>query len=403
MPRKKKAVPKYGTCVIGGVVYYRTRITDADGRRVSLYAKTPEELQKKAEETKELIKTQQFRRENPTVNEYCDRWLAIQKNRLKFSTYQDYEWKVKKYIKDPLGRMYMASITQDDVNMAISPALTMSESVYRSTQMLFKLIFAAAEDSNVIDKSPCNKLPAKGGKPQKERKALTDEQVQKLLSAIKGLPPYPFVMLGLYAGLRREEILGLQWDCVHLDDPAPFVSVRRAWHIEHNRPVVTNELKTPAAKRDIPIPTPLKKCLEEVKKNSKSLYVVANREGEPLSGTQFRRVWKYIETRTAKERTYTRYINGQAIKHVVTPKIGESAAHNKNVIYALDFEVTPHQLRHTYITNLIHAGVDPKTVQFLAGHERSQITMDIYAKAKYNNPEALYPVVTAAFEPPKGE
>ena len=30
--------------------------------------------------------------------------------------------------------------------------------------------------------------------------------------AIYGLPPYVFVMLGLYAGLRREEILGLQWD-----------------------------------------------------------------------------------------------------------------------------------------------------------------------------------------------
>ena len=27
------------------------------------------------------------------------------------------------------------------------------------------------------------------------------------------------------------------------------------------------------------------------------------------------------------------------------------------------------QLRHTCITNLIHAGVDPKTVRYLAGHE----------------------------------
>lgn len=52
---------------------------------------------------------------------------------------------------------------------------------------------------------------------------------------------------------------------------------------------------------------------------------------------------------------------------------------------SLDFQVTPHQLRHTYITNLIHASVDPKTVQYLAGHESSKITMDIYAKVKYNN------------------
>ena len=38
-------------------------------------------------------------------------------------------------------------------------------------------------------------------------------------------------------------------------------------------------------------------------------------------------------------------------------------------MYTLDFTVTLHQLRHTYITNLIYSGIDPKTVQYLAGHE----------------------------------
>lgn len=43
------------------------------------------------------------------------------------------------------------------------------------------------------------------------------------------------------------------------------------------------------------------------------------------------------------------------------------------------------------------AGVDPKTVQYLAGHENSKTTMDIYAKIKYNKPEELLGVVNAAF------
>lgn len=59
--------------------------------------------------------------------------------------------------------------------------------------------------------------------------------------------------------------------------------------------------------------------------------------------------------------------------------------------------MTPHQLRHTYITNLLYAGVDPKTVQYLAGHENSKTTMDIYAKVKYNKPEELFGVVNSAF------
>ena len=65
--------------------------------------------------------------------------------------------------------------------------------------------------------------------------------------------------------------------------------------------------------------------------------------------------------------------------------------------YTLDFDVTPHQLRHTYITNLLYAGVDPKTVQYLAGHENSKTTMDIYAKVKYNKQEELFVVVNGAF------
>ena len=85
------------------------------------------------------------------------------------------------------------------------------------------------------------------------------------------------------------------------------------------------------------------------------------------------------------------------IYDTVTPVLGEKAAHNGKVVYSLDFQVTPHQLRHTYITNLIHASVDPKTVQYLAGHENSKITMDIYAKVKYNKPDELAGILGGAF------
>lgn len=74
------------------------------------------------------------------------------------------------------------------------------------------------------------------------------------------------------------------------------------------------------------------------------------------------------------------------------------AAHNGHVFYSLDFNVTPHQLRHTYITNLIHASADPKTVQYLAGHGNNKITMDIHAKVKQIN-EQLAGVINAAFDP----
>lgn len=85
----------------------------------------------------------------------------------------------------------------------------------------------------------------------------------------------------------------------------------------------------------------------------------------------------------------------------VKPKLGEHQPNNPKLVYTMDFQVTPHQLRHTYITNLIYASVDPKTVQYLAGHENSKVTMDIYAKVKYNTPAQLHGAINRAIDTSK--
>lgn len=397
MAKRKRAIPQYGTVELNGIEYYRTRIQDADGKLVALYARTPEELYDKELEALEQIDNATFRRKSPTVAEYCEKWLLMQSVHIRATTLTDYTSKIQRHIIKELGQKRMADVTLDDIQLALVPVSQKSASVYKSVVILYKSIFRAAKESHVIDENPTIYLDSKGGVPQEERQALTDEQAERLLDAIRGLPPYVFVMIGLYAGLRREEILALQWDSVYLDTDTPYLTVRRAWHTEHNRPVILTELKTKAAERNIPLPVCLAECLKAAKAISTSDYVVANRDGEPLSYTQFKRLWQYIVTRTVKERSYYRYEDGKRIKHTVAPVLGEKAAHNGRVVYSLDFEVTPHQLRHTYITNLIHSSVDPKTVQYLAGHESSKITMDIYAKVKYNRPDQLVRTMGSAF------
>ena len=393
MARPKK--PTYGFVASRGE--YRKRIKGPDGRRISLYAKTPEELTEKIATVQREIEEDTYHRDNPTVEEYATKWLAMHGSHVRTTTLVDYTSKVKIYIIEPLGKKYMAEVTPDDVKMAIGKAAAKSASIYRGVQMLYKMIFGSALESHIIDESPCKNINPRGGKTPKEKKALTDEQVTTLLDAVRGLPPYPFIMLCLYSGLRREEALALQWDSVFLEGDAPHIVVCRAWHVEHNRPVILTDLKTKAAKRTIPIPPQLVECLKAIKEKSTSDFVIANRDGGALSETQWRRVWGYVRTRTVRERTYYRYVNGQKIPHTVTPVLGERAAHNSDVVYSIDFEVTPHQLRHTYITNLLLAGVDVKTVQVLAGHEHAKITLDIYAHLTYNQPKDLISKVNQAF------
>ena len=126
--------------------------------------------------------------------------------------------------------------------------------------------------------------------------------------------------------------------------------------------------------------------------------------GEVSSGLALYDVMKAIQcpirtvcVGTAASMAAILFLSGDK-RDMLYPKLGEKARNNGHVVYSLDFEVTPHQLRHTYITNLIHASVDPKTVQYLAGHESSKITMDIYAKVKYNRPDDLVKTMGCAFD-----
>jgi len=365
MAKKKQSVPEYGTVTRKGTLYYRTRITDADGKQVSLYATTCEELYEKQLEGRRQVEEIIFRRKHPTVAEYCEKWLLMQSAKVSTATIKGYRQNMKNYVINSLGDMYMEEVTADDIRLALVPLSQKSKGLYDTVNMLIKCVFYSAERSQLITDNPCVGISAKGGKASKKKDALTDQQVAVLLDTVKELPPYLFIMIGLYSGLRREEILALQWDCVFLDESTPYISVRRAWRAEHNRPVISTVLKTKAAKRDIPIPKCLVDCLREAKANSISEYVIADSEGQPLSYSQFTRVWQYVVVRSAKERTYYKYVNGQSIKYTVKPTLGTTQRNNPKIRYTLNFDVTPHLLRHTYITNLLYAGVDPKTVQYV--------------------------------------
>lgn len=403
MAKTKMSVPQYGTVMRKGIPYYRTRILDADGRQVSLYAATCEELYEKQLEARQEVEEIIFRRKHPTVAEYCEKWLLMQSAKVSAATMKGYTSDMRNYVIKPLGDMYMEEVTADDIRLALVSLSKKSEGLYNTVNMLIKCVFYSAERNRLLTYNPCAGISAKGGKPRKKKEALTDQQMAVLLATVKGLPPYLFIMIGLYSGLRREEALGLQWDCVFLDAPTPYISVRRAWRSEHNRPVISTVLKTPAAKRDIPIPKCLTDCLREAKEKSISEYVIADSKGEPLSYSQFQRVWQYVVVRSTKERTYYKYVNGQSIRYTVKPTLGMKQKNNPKIEYTIDFDVTPHLLRHTYITNLLYAGVDPKTVQYLAGHENSKTTMDIYAKVKYNKPEELLEVVNGALHQTVGD
>ena len=126
---------------IKGKTYYRTRLSDDEGNRIPLYAATREELYEKVNEVEEQIENKTFRRQTPTVREYCEKWLLMKSANIRETTMIDYRSKVKNHIIKPLGDMKMGDVTADDIRLAVIPASKLSSSVFKSVNVLYKCIF----------------------------------------------------------------------------------------------------------------------------------------------------------------------------------------------------------------------------------------------------------------------
>lgn len=375
--------------------YLKKKIRDERGVYIAVYAKTPQELaQKVAERTEEIERRKQLA-ENPLVWQYAQTWYKLYTPRLSDSRKSDYAIAINRHICPIIGSLHMLDVTPGDIADVMLSCADLSRSSQDKIVCALKKIFAAGEKAGVVRVNPCVDLRA-GGKRAAEKEALTRQQMRTLEDAVAGTRIYPFVMIGLYAGLRREEILGLEWDCVHLDGAAPYISVRRALRWVHNQPVVSDELKSAAARRDVPIPPTLVGCLADLQRTATGDYVISSSDGQPWSMAAYRNAWRYItrrQTGTAK-----RTEHGETVLR--EKKLGETVRNSK-VQITIDFGVTPHILRHTYITNLILSGANVKVVQYLAGHSKVETTLNIYTHLIERSPEANLGAVLAAFPAPE--
>ena len=86
LAKREAIIPQYGTVMKNGVLYYRTRIKDANGKIIALYAKTPEELYQRETLALEQIENATFHRKTPTVAEYCEKWLLMQSVHVRATT-----------------------------------------------------------------------------------------------------------------------------------------------------------------------------------------------------------------------------------------------------------------------------------------------------------------------------
>lgn len=380
--------------------YYRKRISSEDGtRHATIYGKTKAERDAKVDAQKAAWALEDAAVDSPYVWQYAATWFATASASMSEDRKAAVRREINQNILPVIGGKKLADVTSDDLKAVMAGRAALSKATQEKTRQVLRRIFGDAEEAGKILRDPARRLKTAGGKPTAPKDALTEKQQQILLDTVKDLPVKLFIYLALYAGLRREEICALRWDCVDLDGPAPSIRVRRAcrW-VRNNAAEVSDVLKSSAAWRDIPIPPALVNELRAAHSASASPWVIHNQKGEPWSYATLRSAWDSVRARSAGPARRRRKdpATGEYVTVAEEKRLGDRVR-NHAASVTIDFPVTPHILRHTYVTRLILGGMDLKRVQYLAGHADAKITLEIYTSLMGHRPEDLIGDVEAIF------
>ncbi|WP_261559627.1 tyrosine-type recombinase/integrase [Frankia tisae] len=185
-------------------------------------------------------------------------------------------------------------------------------------------------------------------------RGLTVDQAHMLLDAATGDRLYALLVLALFLGMRRGELLGLQWSDIDKE--------RETLTIRHTLQRVGGELRLLPPKTD---------------DSERTL---------PLLGLVADALTEHRKLQDAERETAgTRWVN---TGHVFTTKIGTPIEPDNLRRFWMPLRraagldsVVFHGLRHTCVTLLLDLGVPPHIVRDIAGHSAIEVTMTIYAHA----------------------
>jgi integrase len=227
----------------------------------------------------------------------------------------------------------------------------MSASTIKHAYHVLKGSLDKAVLAGVIPRSPCTGIMLPKG--QKKPPVVYDEaQIKQLIEAAKGTEMELIIDIELCLGLRRGELLGLQWDNIDFE--------KNQLHVVRNRVVVdgksmVKDPKTESSRRTVDVPVQLIQKLRQHKTKC-----LANR----LRMGQAYTVTDYVIVHPDGKPIYPEYVSQMFTK-----------LQNKAGLPKCRF----HDLRHLCASIMLMQGVNVKVAQEHLGHKDISTTMNIYS------------------------
>ena len=340
-----------------------------------------------------------------TLKEFSDRWLdEYAPQKLQPTTVEKYKAELDEKILPVLGH-YKLSVLRPPILNSVFRSMTKNCSridgrprgyyrgTIKKTQDVLSSVLRTATDWELIEKNPMDKVRAVGEYGADKIEFFTPDQAIAFLEYIekpytirtkghkriddtgkdysvgdyersKEIPEQLRVLfnLAIYGGLRKGELLALEWS--DFDFANHTVSVSKSVSVVSGVQI-TKEPKTKNSVRTVSLPIFL---LDRVKRLKKERIAYRLSLGDYWKGEE----WLFIQD------------NGQQMSYS-TPY---SAFHDTLVRYNADkspdkqLPLIPfHGLRHTSATLLIAGNQDVRTVSARLGHAQPSTTMNIYTHA----------------------
>ena len=218
-------------------------------------------------------------------------------------------------------------------------------------------VFDYAVKMQMLQNNPCRNVTLPSPK-SKEREVYTIDEVQHMLELFKNESEANykytvFFTLAAFTGLRKGELLGLEWKDFDWDNRLMTVCRASAWTKEKG--IYTDTPKTKSSNRILKLPADLCAKLLE--------YKAWQDKYKESIGSQ----WE------EHDRLFTKW-NGLPMGHRSPYKYFEKFCKRTGMRF-----VNVHSFRHFAASTLILNGVDVKTVQTCLGHNDATTTLSIYA------------------------
>ena len=333
-----------------------------NGRLYYVYGHNLKEVTIKEIEKRKELEEMKERRDNPTLDQYHERWTDARRGTIKESTlrcqhfqYQSCAAVVISTTGLRLGDMKLKEINPDDIREVqrdLADGSNRSQTVNDKIAVLSH-IFNTAVKERVLDYNPCSPIKTLKRKEERARdtihRALTQEEQETFFREAESSFYYDVFRIAVLTGMRCGEIGALylsdiKGDMIHIE--------RTITKTETGAYTIGDDAKTWHGRRTIPLNEDIAEVLEHQKEINRML---DSDKITSITDRIFKAPERGLLMATPADREINRICKRTGIE-----------------------KFTMHALRATFATRCIEQGIDVRTLQELLGHADYALTMNLY-------------------------